>query len=242
MRFLLPSGTNPGAPMTDSFPSPFWPYAWSGLLSAYLLAGAGFALWFALRGNRRVLPALDGAGIGLRLLMVPASILLWPVLLRQALSPPTGGHRPPGPRLRHRARASWWALAVLLPALFVVAIRGFGERPQIPDLERRLGILTDTPQEGTPVASWEGGGLWRTDSGYRLRVTLPVLTAPDPRWIVDGRDLGPYRGRGVHAASLPSRPRHWCVVDAIRGDTLLRGALPGPADPAAPFSEPSVQP
>ncbi len=54
-------------------------------VGAYLLAGALFALYFALRGAALLDPAAKGSGAAFRLLLVPGAIGLWPVLLMTML-------------------------------------------------------------------------------------------------------------------------------------------------------------
>ncbi len=51
----------------------------------YLAAGAVFALiWITVLAGRAD-PGARGAGIGFRLIIAPAAVLLWPVLLLKAL-------------------------------------------------------------------------------------------------------------------------------------------------------------
>lgn len=52
-----------------------------GLLVIYVLFGLGFALWFLTRGVARLDPAAGGTGVVLRLLLVPGTVALWPLLL-----------------------------------------------------------------------------------------------------------------------------------------------------------------
>jgi hypothetical protein len=50
-------------------------------LSVYLLAGLMFGLPFVLRGAGRVDAAARGASLGFRLLILPGTAVLWPLLL-----------------------------------------------------------------------------------------------------------------------------------------------------------------
>lgn len=50
------------------------------LIGAYVLVGLVFGLWFVLRGVQRD-PAARAAGLGFRLLILPGSAALWPLLL-----------------------------------------------------------------------------------------------------------------------------------------------------------------
>jgi hypothetical protein len=53
------------------------------LVEIYFGVGLLFAILFAWRGAAAIDPAARGATIGFRLLIVPASALLWPLLLRR---------------------------------------------------------------------------------------------------------------------------------------------------------------
>ena len=53
------------------------------LLDLYLLIGLLFAIAFVTIGVPRVDPTARGAGAGFRLLILPGSVALWPVLLRK---------------------------------------------------------------------------------------------------------------------------------------------------------------
>ena len=62
------------------------------MLGAYLLLGILFALPFTLlRGIDRLDPAAAAGSRGFRLLAIPGSVALWPVLLRKWLSARRGG-------------------------------------------------------------------------------------------------------------------------------------------------------
>jgi hypothetical protein len=50
------------------------------VLTVYAVAGVAFALAFVTRGVARVDPHAEGAGLGFRLLIFPATAALWPVL------------------------------------------------------------------------------------------------------------------------------------------------------------------
>ena len=51
----------------------------------YLAIGLLFAILFAIEGVKRVDPVATGSSIWFRLLILPGSILLWPVLLTKWL-------------------------------------------------------------------------------------------------------------------------------------------------------------
>jgi hypothetical protein len=50
------------------------------VLGLYLAAGLVFAAWFVTAGVGRISPAARGTGWGFRLLIVPGSAALWPLL------------------------------------------------------------------------------------------------------------------------------------------------------------------
>lgn len=70
-------------------------------LKLYLLAGIGFAIWFAARGAGRLDPVAAGGSWGFRILLVPAAVALWPFLAIRLLR---GGPAPPKERNEHRIR------------------------------------------------------------------------------------------------------------------------------------------
>jgi glycerol-3-phosphate acyltransferase PlsY len=47
----------------------------------YLVIGLIFSLWFVFKGARQLDENLSGASISVRLLLIPGSIALWPLLL-----------------------------------------------------------------------------------------------------------------------------------------------------------------
>lgn len=53
------------------------------LLGVYLGVGVVFAIAFVLRGVGRIDTAATGAPLGFRLLIIPGSAALWPLLLRR---------------------------------------------------------------------------------------------------------------------------------------------------------------
>jgi len=65
---------------------------------AYAAIGLIFAGAFVARGIDRLDPGAHGAGWGFRLLILPASTLLWPLLLRRWVAGPP---RPPRERTAH---------------------------------------------------------------------------------------------------------------------------------------------
>ena len=69
----------------------------------YLLAGVAFALPFAFRWVNRTDPVAAHGTPGFRLLVIPGSVLLWPLLLRRVLS---GRTAPPVERNAHRNQAT----------------------------------------------------------------------------------------------------------------------------------------
>lgn len=72
----------------------------------YLLFGALFAVAFAWRGAARVDPSAREGTWGFRLLILPGSALLWPLLaLRWSRGWLTGNTEPPGESNAHRDQA-----------------------------------------------------------------------------------------------------------------------------------------
>lgn len=70
-------------------------------LAGYAGLGLLFALPFVARGVDRLDPDARGAGLGFRLLILPATAALWPLLLRRWLA----GASPPAERNAHRDAA-----------------------------------------------------------------------------------------------------------------------------------------
>ncbi len=68
----------------------------------YLLAGLAFAVPFALVGVGEIDPHAAHGTWGFRLLLVPGTILLWPLLAHRWLR---GVHEPPEERNAHRLNA-----------------------------------------------------------------------------------------------------------------------------------------
>lgn len=73
-----------------------------GALGLYLGGGLVFAVPFVLLGVNRLDPHARPGTWGFRLLILPGTVLLWPLLLRRWLS---GAHEPPTERNAHRAAA-----------------------------------------------------------------------------------------------------------------------------------------
>lgn len=72
------------------------------LLGLYAGLGLLFGLAFVSRGVERLDPAAHGASWGFRLVALPASIALWPLLLRRWRS---GAEAPPVETNAHRRAA-----------------------------------------------------------------------------------------------------------------------------------------
>jgi hypothetical protein len=69
------------------------------LLGAYLTCGLTFAVAFALVGVKRIDPRAAHGSWGFRVLMVPGTMALWPLLLRRWAS---GVREPPAECTAHR--------------------------------------------------------------------------------------------------------------------------------------------
>ena len=72
------------------------------LMGVYLLCGLIFAVPFVLAGAGRIDPHAAHGTWGFRFLIVPGTILLWPLLARCWLK---GVHEPPEERNAHRSAA-----------------------------------------------------------------------------------------------------------------------------------------
>jgi hypothetical protein len=72
------------------------------LLGIYLLCGMIFAVFFALVGVGKIDPHAAHGTWGFRLLIMPGTILLWPLLALRWLK---GVHEPPEERNAHRLSA-----------------------------------------------------------------------------------------------------------------------------------------
>lgn len=73
------------------------------LLGSYLACGLAFAIPFALAGVKRIDPhARHGSG-GFRLLIIPGTMALWPLLLKRRMS---GTTEPPEEANAHRRLAA----------------------------------------------------------------------------------------------------------------------------------------
>ncbi len=56
------------------------------VLGAYLAIGLVFGLWFVFSGVHRIDSVTRSAGIRFRLLILPGTAALWPVMLRKVLA------------------------------------------------------------------------------------------------------------------------------------------------------------
>ena len=72
------------------------------LMGVYLLCGLAFAVPFVLAGAGSIDPHAAHGTWGFRLLIIPGTILLWPLLARRWLK---GVHEPPAERNAHRLSA-----------------------------------------------------------------------------------------------------------------------------------------
>lgn len=72
-----------------------------GVLGAYVTLGLLFAIPFVLRGVQKIDPVAENGTWGFRLIILPAVVALWPVMLRRWLT----GAPPPAERNAHRRAA-----------------------------------------------------------------------------------------------------------------------------------------
>ena len=68
----------------------------------YLLCGLVFAIPFVLRGVKQIDPHAGQGRWGFRVLIIPGTMFLWPLLVRRWLK---GVHEPPEERNPHRCAA-----------------------------------------------------------------------------------------------------------------------------------------
>jgi len=105
------------------------------IMGVYLAAGLGFGLCFVARGVQAVDPAARGAPWSFRLLILPGSAALWPLLLKRWVR----GLAPPGPAGPTRGRiertrsvlagpGAFWG-SVLLAWFLVVVLSRAGVGP-----------------------------------------------------------------------------------------------------------------
>jgi hypothetical protein len=93
------------------------------IAAAYLMVGFVFALFFVRRGASVIDPAAAPAGVGFRLIILPASALLWPWLARKwslgdAGLPPLAQAR----SLRRRHLPMWFVIGPLSLLGLVLAL------------------------------------------------------------------------------------------------------------------------
>lgn len=63
------------------------------LAALYLLCGLVFAIPFVLKGVRRVDPdGARGSGPGFRLIIIPGTVVFWPLLLKKWIKASTNRH------------------------------------------------------------------------------------------------------------------------------------------------------
>ena len=58
------------------------------VIAAYLVAGVIFAIAFVAAGAARIDSAARGSRLGFRVLLIPGSIALWPVLAQKWMNAP----------------------------------------------------------------------------------------------------------------------------------------------------------
>ena len=82
--------------------TPSWAELLVGLMTTYAVAGTAFAIPFAIRGVARIDPLGAAAPWSFRLLIVPGTIVFWPLLLMRWAA---GSIAPPVETNAHRRRA-----------------------------------------------------------------------------------------------------------------------------------------
>lgn len=72
------------------------------LLAVYLISGFAFAIPFVIAGVGKMDPHANHGSWGFRILIIPGSVMLWPLLARRWIG---GIHEPPEERNAHRNRS-----------------------------------------------------------------------------------------------------------------------------------------
>ncbi|GAB5558461.1 MAG: hypothetical protein SynsKO_01080 [Synoicihabitans sp.] len=72
-----------------------------GIIAAYLAAGLIFAIPFVFRGAAKIDAPAANTGLFFKLILIPGSMIFWPILLRRWIS----GSPPPIEKSAHREAA-----------------------------------------------------------------------------------------------------------------------------------------
>jgi hypothetical protein len=56
------------------------------IVSGYLIAGILFSIWFVTKGVDKIDESSHGSTTGFRLIILPGTVLLWPLLFKKLLS------------------------------------------------------------------------------------------------------------------------------------------------------------
>lgn len=56
------------------------------LIYVYLIIGLPVAVWFCFFGAGRIDPGAAHSGIGFKLIILPAALLLWPLVIRKQIA------------------------------------------------------------------------------------------------------------------------------------------------------------
>jgi len=62
------------------------------MAAVYLFAGSLFAISFLIKGIKKIDPAAHGSGWGFRCIILPGTIVFWPVLLKKWIKVKKTGH------------------------------------------------------------------------------------------------------------------------------------------------------
>jgi hypothetical protein len=82
------------------------------LLGLYVAVGIFFAIPFVLRGVNRLDPHAANGTWGFRMLIIPGTVFLWPLLLRRWMS---GERQPPTERNAHRCDVGRFNVQTQIP-------------------------------------------------------------------------------------------------------------------------------
>lgn len=206
------------------------------LFYGYPALGAVFGVYFVGWGAARIDPDAHGMSPALKVLLWPASVALWPVLLQKvrrsrAVRPSENQAAPskPTPALRRAHRMIWLLLAVLLPVGFIAALLAYQsplyQEPIAQLLPVPLPVLVRSVASDSVVIN-----LRRAAQGGERQLEI-VLKQPFgvPSAVVRVRQTGNWRAVGLLNAPgtyrfpMPNTDVHPRVeiVDDLHGRTIL---------------------
>lgn len=188
------------------------------VLAVYCLTGLGAAGWYLRRAVSQADESAAGASWQTKALWLPGLIVLWPWLLRRLKKPAVPGGPNPAPA---RHRAIWMALAIVLPALFVLAVlsipRNVASAPPPESAGADFPMLLEQKTAGSLLFSLRSSGEKRQ---LKIEASAP-LEAPSAVVRVNGKVLGIISSRGIYRFETDSaRLQHVQLFDAVRQQVI----------------------